>query len=78
MQIMGEKGFLVKDESQSKHVYTAAHEESKTKGLLLNTVIDRIFNGSRSDLVMQLLGGKQLTIEEKKTFEELIKKMEQQ
>lgn len=77
MQIMVEKGFLVKDESQAKHVYAAAQDASKTKGILLNTVIDRIFNGSRSDLMMQLLGGKQLTLQEKETFEELIKKMEQ-
>lgn len=77
MQIMVDKNLLVKDDAQSKHIYSTAQEESKTKGKLLNTVVDRIFNGSASELVMQLLGGKKLSAAEKKTFEALIKKMEQ-
>ncbi|WP_295123037.1 BlaI/MecI/CopY family transcriptional regulator [uncultured Chitinophaga sp.] len=78
MQIMVEKGLLEKNDAQSKHVYSAAQEESKTKDILLNTVVDRIFKGSASDLVMQLLGGKKLSATERKTFEALIKKLDQQ
>lgn len=78
MQIMVDKGLLVKDESGAKHVYIAAQEASKTKHQLLNGVIDRIFEGSKSALLMQLLGGQQLSPSEKKTFEQLIKKMDQQ
>ncbi|HMI05844.1 MAG TPA: BlaI/MecI/CopY family transcriptional regulator [Pedobacter sp.] len=78
MQIMVEKGLLTKDETSSKHIYSAAQEASKTKGILLDTIVDRIFNGSASDLVMQLLGGKKLTPEEKKIFEALIKKIDQE
>jgi len=78
MQIMVEKGMLTKDDTKTKHVYAAAQEEAKTKKALLNTIVDRVFQGSPSDLVMQLLGGKKLTAEEKKTFEALIKKLEQQ
>ena len=35
MQIMADKGLLNRDESQMKHIYSAAEEESKTKGILL-------------------------------------------
>jgi predicted transcriptional regulator len=77
MQIMVEKGLLSKDDTSSKHLYTAALEESKTKTVLLNTVIERVFKGSASDLVMQLLGGKKLTAEERKTLEALVKKFDQ-
>src|SRR6187431_1226986 len=48
MQIMVEKGLLVRDESQMKHVYSAAAEESKTKSYLLDRFVDSMYNGSAS------------------------------
>ena len=77
MQIMVEKGFLKKDESQMKHIYWAAQEESKTKSLLLDRVVDTIFNGSASNLMMQLLGNKKMSDQEMETFRELMKKMDE-
>ena len=35
MQIMFDKGLLKRDDSQMKHIYSPAQEESKVKGLLL-------------------------------------------
>ena len=32
MQVMAEKGMLTRDESNMKHIYSAALEEEKTKG----------------------------------------------
>lgn len=77
MQIMVEKGFLKKDESQMKHIYWAAVEESKTKGALLDRVVDTLFNGSASSLMMQLLGNKKIDPSDMETFRELIKKMDE-
>jgi predicted transcriptional regulator len=77
MQIRVEKGFLKKDESQMKHIYWAAQEESKTKSLLLDRVVDTIFNGSASNLMMQLLGNKKMSDQEMETFRELIKKIDE-
>jgi predicted transcriptional regulator len=77
MQIMVEKGFLKKDESQMKHIYWAAQEESKTKSLLLDRVVDTIFNGSATNLMMQLLGNKKMSDQEMETFRELIKKIDE-
>jgi predicted transcriptional regulator len=77
MQIMLEKGFLKKDESQMKHIYWAAIEEGKTKGALLDKVVDTLFNGSASSLLMQLLGNKQLSDKEMEEYQELIKKIDQ-
>ncbi|GGH21111.1 BlaI/MecI/CopY family transcriptional regulator [Dyadobacter endophyticus] len=77
MQIMVEKGFLKKDESQMKHIYWAAQEESKTKSLLLDRVVDTIFNGSASNLMMQLLGNKKMSDQEMEAFRELIKKIDE-
>jgi BlaI family transcriptional regulator, penicillinase repressor len=77
MQIMVEKGLLKKDESQMKHIYRAAQEESKTKSLLLDRVVDTIFNGSAGSLMMQLLGNKQISEREMESFRELIKKIDE-
>src|ERR1700733_1812317 len=77
MQIMVEKGLLKKDASQMTHIYQAAVEEGKTKGLLLDRVVDNLFNGSASSLMMQLLGNKKMSAEELEEFKELIKKKNQ-
>src|SRR5664279_1114323 len=58
MQIMAEKKLLNRDETNMKHIYIAAMEEQKTKGFLLNRFVDSLFNGSASNLMMQLLGNK--------------------
>ena len=58
MQIMVEKGSLIRNESQMKHVYSAAVEESKTKSFLLERFVNTMYEGSASNLVMQLLDNK--------------------
>jgi predicted transcriptional regulator len=55
MQIMVEKGLLLREESQVKHIYSAATEENKTKRFLLNRFVDSLYNGSVSSLMMHLL-----------------------
>jgi BlaI family transcriptional regulator, penicillinase repressor len=77
MQIMMEKGFLKKDESQLRHIYRAAVDEGKTKGMLLDRVVDTMFNGSAGNLMMQLLGNKKISPEEMEEFKELIKKIDE-
>ena len=77
MQIMADKGIVKRDESQMKHVYSAAVEEGKTKGLMLDRVVDTLFNGSASSLMMQLLGNTKMSAKEMEEFKELIKKIDQ-
>lgn len=76
MQIMADKGLLTRDETNMKHVYSAAEEESKTKEFLLERFVNTLYNGSASNLMMQLLGNKKTTKKEIETIKELIKKME--
>lgn len=77
MLIMLDKGFVTKDASQMTHIYKAAVDESRTKGFLLDRVVDNLFNGSASSLMMQLLGNKKISPEEMEEFKELIKKIDQ-
>ena len=76
MQIMVEKGLLNRDDSQMKHVYRAAMEENKTKGVLLDRFIETMYNGSASSLMMQLLGNKKTSKKELEQIRELINKMD--
>ena len=76
MQIMADKGLLTRDETNMKHVYSAAEEESKTKEFLLERFVNTLYNGSASNLMMQLLGNKKTSKKEIETIKELIKKME--
>lgn len=56
MQIMHDKGILKRDTASKSHVYTANVSQEKTQGQLLKRMIDNVFNGSASQLVMQALG----------------------
>ena len=76
MQIMVEKGLLLRDQSQMKHVYSTAVEESRTKNFLLQRFVDTMFNGSASSLMMQLLGNKKTSKKEIEQIKELINKMD--
>ena len=64
MQIMAEKGSLVRDESQMKHIYSPSEAEQVTKSYLLENFVNTLFNGSPSSLMMQLLGNKNTSAEE--------------
>ena len=76
MQIMTDKGILVRDESNMKHVYAPAHPEEKVKGQLLNRFVDSLYNGSSASLVMQLLGNNKPTRRELDAIRELLDKMD--
>ncbi len=56
MQIMHEKGLVKRDESMRTHVYQAAVNKEKTQKHLLNKMIDSLFGGSSTQLVLQALG----------------------
>ena len=74
MQIMVEKGLLNRDDSQMKHVYSAAIDENKTKSYLLDRFISSMYNGSATKLMQHLLGNKKASKEELEAIKELLKK----
>lgn len=64
MQIMHEKGIVKRDESVRTHVYQAAVNKEKTQKHLLSKMIDSLFGGSSTQLVLQALGNEQKVSEE--------------
>lgn len=77
MQIMVEKELLEADKSEMKHIYKPLVEEKKTKSLLLDKFVDNMYNGSSSNLVMQILGNKKTTKEELRQIREMLKNLEE-
>jgi BlaI family penicillinase repressor len=64
LQIMTEKGSVRRNEDQRAHVYEACEPAEKTKGRLASDVLQRVFEGSASELMMHALEGRQTSHEE--------------
>ena len=56
MQIMHVKGLVERDDSQRAHVYRAAVSRQRTQNRFLADMVQRLFNGSPSQLVLHALG----------------------
>lgn len=76
LQIMTDKGLVVRDESQRAHVYSTRHSEQRTQRQLLGDLIDRAFGGSSAKLVMQALSGTHASAAELTAIRQLLDEME--
>lgn len=56
LQVMHQKGLVKRDVSQRAHVYSAAVSKSETQSSYLSDMVNRLFDGSTSQLVLQALG----------------------
>ncbi len=55
LQIMHEKGLVLRDESERRHVYRPRASEQQTQRQLVRDLADRAFDGSIARLVLQAL-----------------------
>jgi len=76
LQIMTDKGLVVRDESERAHVYKATVSEQRTQRQLLGDLMDRAFGGSPAKLVMQALSGRKATAEDLNAIRELLDRLE--
>src|SRR5215831_16069835 len=64
LQIMTAKGTVRRDEAQRAHVYEACRPAEQTKRQLATDVLQRVFEGSASQLMMHALAGHRTSPEE--------------
>jgi BlaI family transcriptional regulator, penicillinase repressor len=64
LQIMFEKGLVLRDESERSHVYRARATEQQTRRQLLRDLADRAFDGSTAELIKEAIAVKQPSREE--------------
>ncbi|MEP7266768.1 MAG: BlaI/MecI/CopY family transcriptional regulator [Saprospiraceae bacterium] len=76
MQIMHEKGLLVRNTDQRSHIYRFAVKENETQQNLLNEFLDATYRGSASKLVMQALGHHKASKEELQMIKDYIQNLE--
>lgn len=78
MQIMFEKGLVKRDSTLKTHFYQAATSKEKTQKQLLGKMIDSLFGGSPTQLVMQALGNHKASAEELAEIQKMIDNLKNQ
>ncbi len=73
MQLMAEKKLVTRDESERSHVYAAAVEEKSVKRRLVSELLDKAFDGSAAQLVMQALSDKPASAEDRRKIRQMLK-----
>lgn len=76
MQIMNEKGHLSRQKSGKMHLYEAVISRTNTQQQILDKMIDSVFSGSASSLVLSVLGSRKSTRVELKTIRDYLDQLE--
>ena len=78
MQIMFEKGLVTRDDSNKTHIYQPAVTREKTQAQFLNKMINTLYAGSSTNLVLQALGGHTASSEELEKIQLLINQLKKE
>jgi BlaI family penicillinase repressor len=76
MQIMTDKGSLVRDARVKPQVYRAAQPQRQTQRSIIRDLVERAFGGSSASLVMQALADRKATAEERRQIREMLDALE--
>ena len=72
MQIMAEKGLVIRDERDRSHVYEPRLSQDQAQRQLVTDLVDRAFGGSAAALVLQALSAHPTSSEELNEIQRLI------
>ena len=72
LQVMAEKGLVTRDETERSHVYRAAVPEKSVKRRLVSDLLDRVFEGSAANLMVQALSAKRASPEDIRKIRKLL------
>jgi len=78
LQIMHGKGLVVRDDSQRAHVFRAAVSKEKTQKRFLADLVQRVFEGSPSQLVLHALGSQHASREELREIRALLNRLDKE
>jgi predicted transcriptional regulator len=76
LQIMTDKGLVVRDETNRAHVYGPKLTEQGTQRQLLRDLVDKAFAGSSANLVLQALSGRRASTKELREIRALLDEIE--
>ncbi len=78
MQIMFEKGIVKRDDSNKTHIYKANVSKESTQHQFVGKMINSLFGGSSTQLVMQALGNNTASKEELNEIQKLLDNLKKQ
>lgn len=76
LQIMTGKGLVERDETEWRHIYRAKYRQQQTQRQLVRDLLDRAFEGSAHQLVMQALSARKASPEELAEIRSLLDTLE--
>ena len=76
LQIMATKGLVLRDERSRSHVYRAAVPQEQTQQQLVRDLLERAFDGSASQLILQALAARRASPEEMREIRRMLDRAE--
>ncbi len=76
LQIMTDKGLVERDLNGRAHVYSASEAREEVQSHLIGDLVDRVFEGSASQLVLRALSARETSSEELAEIRQLLDEME--
>ncbi|HTF95350.1 MAG TPA: BlaI/MecI/CopY family transcriptional regulator [Cellvibrio sp.] len=76
MQIMEQKGLLGRERDGKSHIYFPLIAQADTQSTMLEKLLQSAFGGSKSQLVMQLLGNKKVSRKELNEIKQFLDNLE--
>ncbi|HBG26124.1 MAG: transcriptional regulator [Planctomycetes bacterium GWF2_41_51] len=77
MQIMTEKGLLIRNDSGFQHIYQPTVTKENIQEQLVGSLLDRAFAGSAEKLVMRALSAKKISPEELARIKKLLNELKE-
>jgi predicted transcriptional regulator len=76
MQIMHDKGLVERDTTAKTHLYKAVITREQAQSTAVNKIISTVFNGSSSQLIMQVLSSQPSSKEELDMIKDYLNQLE--
>ena len=76
MQIMNEKGLLIRNDESKSHIYSAVVKKQSIQKEVVGKLIDGLFKGSSANLIMHALGNHRASEEEIREIKKYLDEIE--
>jgi predicted transcriptional regulator len=76
LQIMTDKGLVTRDETNRAHVYAPGVAQGQTQGQFVGDLMERVFGGSASKLVINALSVRKASAEELAEIRRVLDRLE--
>jgi predicted transcriptional regulator len=73
IRILADKGFVKQANDQRPFLYRPVRSFEDVSGSLLSDLVERVFGGSRQQLLVRLMEEQELTAKERATLEQLLR-----